>query len=77
MEHPKVVGTPHLGASTKEAQLKVAQEIAQQFVAAVKGEGLNGVVRMCDYIQYVKLICTYVMLSFRTNLKGRGGELDK
>jgi len=44
VEHPKVVGTPHLGASTKEAQLKVAQEIAQQFVAAVKGEGLNGVV---------------------------------
>ncbi len=44
VEHPKVVGTPHLGASTKEAQLKVAQEVAQQFVAAVKGEGLTGVV---------------------------------
>ncbi len=44
MEHPKTVGTPHLGASTVEAQLKVAQEVAQQFVAAAKGEGLVGVV---------------------------------
>lgn len=44
MEHPRTVCTPHLGASTVEAQLKVAQEVAQQFVAAVKGEGLMGVV---------------------------------
>ena len=36
--------TPHLGASTVEAQLKVAQEIAQQFVDAVQGKGLMGVV---------------------------------
>jgi hypothetical protein len=27
-----------------EAQLKVAKEVAEQFVAAVKGEGLMGVV---------------------------------
>ena len=44
MEHPKAVCTPHLRASTVEAQLKVAREVAQQFVAAVKGEGLMGVV---------------------------------
>ncbi|XP_054011869.1 hydroxypyruvate reductase-like [Hylaeus anthracinus] len=31
--HPKVVATPHLGASTAEAQERVALEIAQQFVA--------------------------------------------
>ena len=40
-----MVCTPHLGASTAEAQLKVAQEIAQQFVDAVQGKGLTGVVR--------------------------------
>ena len=40
-----MVCTPHLGASTAEAQLKVAREIAQQFVDAVQGEGLTGVVR--------------------------------
>ena len=44
MEHPRTVGTPHLGASTIEAQLKVAKEVAEQFVTAVKGEGLMGVV---------------------------------
>lgn len=31
--HPKVIATPHLGASTEEAQQRVAEEIAQQFVA--------------------------------------------
>ncbi|KAG5682586.1 hypothetical protein PVAND_011931 [Polypedilum vanderplanki] len=31
--HPKVVATPHLGASTKEAQIKVAVEVSEQFIA--------------------------------------------
>ena len=30
VEHPGVVCTPHLGASTKEAQPRVAKEIAEQ-----------------------------------------------
>ncbi|KAG5307984.1 SERA dehydrogenase, partial [Acromyrmex insinuator] len=33
IKHPKVVATPHLGASTEEAQQRVAVEIAQQFLA--------------------------------------------
>ncbi|EFA03163.1 D-3-phosphoglycerate dehydrogenase [Tribolium castaneum] len=33
IQHPKVVATPHLGASTAEAQVRVAVEIAEQFVA--------------------------------------------
>lgn len=33
IEHPKVVATPHLGASTSEAQIRVAVEVAEQFVA--------------------------------------------
>ena len=45
VDHPNVVCTPHLGASTVEAQLKVAQEIAQAFVDAVQGKALSGVVR--------------------------------
>lgn len=32
LNHPKVVCTPHLGASTDEAQVKVAVQIAEQFV---------------------------------------------
>jgi D-3-phosphoglycerate dehydrogenase len=33
VKHPGVVATPHLGASTEEAQLRVAVEIAEQVVA--------------------------------------------
>jgi D-3-phosphoglycerate dehydrogenase / 2-oxoglutarate reductase len=33
INHPKVVATPHLGASTKEAQIKVAVEVSEQFIA--------------------------------------------
>lgn len=33
IKHPKVVATPHLGASTAEAQQRVAVEIAEQFLA--------------------------------------------
>ena len=41
IEHPRVLVTPHLGASTAEAQVRVATEIAHQFVAlkeAMEGE---------------------------------------
>lgn len=33
INHPKVVATPHLGASTAEAQVRVAVEVAEQFIA--------------------------------------------
>ena len=42
--HPHVVCTPHLGASTEEAQEKVALEVAEQIVAFVeRGEIKNAV----------------------------------
>jgi D-3-phosphoglycerate dehydrogenase len=44
LAHPRVIATPHLGASTGEAQEKVAIEIAEQFVAyAERGEVRNAV----------------------------------
>ncbi len=44
IKHPMVVATPHLGASTKEAQLRVALEIAEQVVAYLSsGEISNSV----------------------------------
>jgi len=44
LQHPKVICTPHLGASTGEAQEKVAVEIAEQFAAyAASGEVRNAV----------------------------------
>ncbi|XP_043475577.1 hydroxypyruvate reductase-like [Leptopilina heterotoma] len=33
IQHPKVIATPHLGASTEEAQQRVAVEIAEQILA--------------------------------------------
>jgi len=44
VQHPKVVCTPHLGASTKEAQNNVAKEIALQFLDIIDGKAVPGVV---------------------------------
>lgn len=33
IQHPNVIATPHLGASTAEAQVKVAVEVSEQFIA--------------------------------------------
>jgi D-3-phosphoglycerate dehydrogenase len=38
LDHPKVVATPHLGASTEEAQREVAIEAAEQVLAVLSGE---------------------------------------
>lgn len=42
--HEKVIVTPHLGASTEEAQEKVAIQIAHEIADALKGRGYAGVV---------------------------------
>lgn len=46
VKHPNVIATPHLGASTVEAQSRVAEEIAQQFVDLVQGKCLFGAVSL-------------------------------
>jgi D-3-phosphoglycerate dehydrogenase len=48
ISHPKVVATPHLGASTKEAQIKVAVEVSEQFIA------LTG--RSKEFTQYAGVV---------------------
>ncbi len=42
VEHPKVVATPHLGASTEEAQKKVAIQLAEQMIEFFNGGELRG-----------------------------------
>jgi D-3-phosphoglycerate dehydrogenase len=37
LRHPRVVATPHLGASTEEAQLGVASDVAAQIVSILDG----------------------------------------
>ncbi|XP_003386095.1 PREDICTED: D-3-phosphoglycerate dehydrogenase-like [Amphimedon queenslandica] len=42
VKEEKVVCTPHLGASTVEAQVKVAEEVANEFIAMAEGRTVNG-----------------------------------
>ncbi len=42
LKHPRVIATPHLGASTEEAQEKVALQIARQVSDALLGRGVSG-----------------------------------
>lgn len=44
LSHPRVVVTPHLGGSTVEAQRSIAVEIAEQVLAALRGEPVHGAV---------------------------------
>lgn len=39
--HPKVIATPHIGAQTEEAQVRAAQDIASEVLAALRGEPLR------------------------------------
>jgi len=44
LSHPRVVLTPHLGGSTLEAQRSIAVDIAEQVLAALRGEPVHGAV---------------------------------
>jgi D-3-phosphoglycerate dehydrogenase len=37
LQHPRISLTPHTGASTEEAQLKIGEELAQKLITALKG----------------------------------------
>lgn len=39
--HPKVIGTPHIGAQTIEAQERAAADIASEVLAALRGDPLR------------------------------------
>lgn len=42
LRHPAIIGTPHLGASTQEAQGKVAEQIATQIADAIEQKSYKG-----------------------------------
>jgi D-3-phosphoglycerate dehydrogenase / 2-oxoglutarate reductase len=56
IQHPKVIATPHLGASTAEAQIKVAVEVSEQFIA------LTG--RSTEFTQYAGVVNRDVLKKF-------------
>lgn len=41
VRHPNVIATPHIGAQTSEAQSRAAEDIANEVLAALKGEPLR------------------------------------
>ncbi len=44
--HPKVIATPHLGASTEEAQIAVAVDVAQSIADFLLGRGVRNAVNV-------------------------------
>ncbi|MBI4199797.1 MAG: phosphoglycerate dehydrogenase [Chloroflexi bacterium] len=46
LRHPRVVATPHLGASTQEAQQEVAREVAQEVLAVLEGRPARSTVNL-------------------------------
>ncbi|MFN3651965.1 MAG: phosphoglycerate dehydrogenase [Armatimonadota bacterium] len=46
VHHPHVIATPHLGASTEEAQVNVALDVAEQIVAVLDGQPPRAAVNM-------------------------------
>jgi D-3-phosphoglycerate dehydrogenase / 2-oxoglutarate reductase len=43
LSQERVIATPHLGASTAEAQVRVATEVARKIISALRGDTLYGV----------------------------------
>ena len=41
VKHPRVIATPHIGAQTDEAQVRAAEDIASEVLAALNGEPLR------------------------------------
>ncbi len=63
---PQVVVVPHLGASTEEAQLNVAIEIAKQVADALLGRGIRNAVNMPSIdAQTLKVLQPYITLGER------------
>jgi D-3-phosphoglycerate dehydrogenase / 2-oxoglutarate reductase len=41
VKHPKVIATPHIGAQTSEAQMRASEDIANEILAALRGQKLR------------------------------------
>lgn len=64
IQHPKVVCTPHLGASTEEAQVKVAIQIAEQIIDLFKNKSISGAVNASALVSIEnKELKSYIILA--------------
>jgi len=65
----KIVATPHLGASTEEAQVNVAIEVSKQVVDALLGRGIRNAVNVPSVDpELLKVIRPYIELSEKMGL---------
>lgn len=68
-KNDKLVATPHLGASTEEAQVNVAIEVAKQVADALLGRGCRNAVNVpCVDPEIYKVIRPYVTLAEKMGL---------
>lgn len=44
LAHPRVIATPHIGASTREAQTRAGREVVEEVLRALRGEALQSLV---------------------------------
>ncbi len=64
LELEQVIPTPHLGASTEEAQFAVALEAAEQMADALTGKGFRNAVNLPPYnIEEFNLLKPYITLA--------------
>ena len=71
LELDSVIVTPHLGASTEEAQMRVALEIATQVADALKGRRIVNAVNIPSFPPYLeKKIGGYLSLAEKTGSLG-------
>lgn len=64
--HPKILVTPHLGASTQEAQTAVSVDAAKACLAYLRGEGISGAVNAGGVrVDLTELQAAYVDLANR------------
>ncbi|MFH0772514.1 MAG: phosphoglycerate dehydrogenase [Candidatus Omnitrophota bacterium] len=68
-KNEKLVATPHLGASTEEAQVNVAIEVAKQVADALLGRGCRNAVNVpCVDPELLQIIRPYIELSEKMGL---------
>ncbi|MCA1839520.1 MAG: phosphoglycerate dehydrogenase [Actinobacteria bacterium] len=76
VEWPTVVVTPHLGASTEEAQTKAGMGIAEQVTLALKGEFAPFAVNIQGGAEYVEMLKPFIPLAEKVGsiLNGLAGS---
>jgi len=68
-KHDKLVATPHLGASTEEAQVNVAVEVSKQVADALLGRGCRNAVNVpCVDPEIYKVLRPYINLAEKMGL---------